>query len=130
MHSLLSVFNPLHSNINIYAYSPYFSLCSDKENFLNNQELFNVSDHFLYSYDNNDNLGIILEGEISCMSLFWVWGLEKVNVQMTENLVCLAFLFTLQQDVSKIGILIHKRFIMCLIFMMYVFLLQAKKIKV
>ena len=40
MHSLLSVFNPLHSNINIYAYSPYFSLCSDKENLLNNQELF------------------------------------------------------------------------------------------
>ena len=49
---------------------------------------------------------------------------------MTENLVCLAFLFTLQQDVSKIGILIYKRFIMFLIFMMYVFLLQAKKIKV
>ena len=31
---------------------------------------------------------------------------------MTENLVCLAFLFTLQQDVSKIGILINKKFIM------------------
>ena len=49
---------------------------------------------------------------------------------MTENLVCLAFLFTLQQDVSKIGILIYKRFIVYLIFMMYVFLLQAEKIKV
>ena len=91
---------------------------------------FVFSDHFLYSYDNHDNLEIILEGEISCMSLFWVWRLEKVNVQMTENLVCLAFLFTLQQDVSKIGILICKRFIVYLIFMMYVFLLQAKKIKV
>ena len=31
---------PLHSNINIYAYSPYFSLCSDKENLLNSQKLF------------------------------------------------------------------------------------------
>ena len=40
MHSLFSVFNPLHSNINIYAYSPYFSLCSDKENLLNSQKLF------------------------------------------------------------------------------------------
>ena len=91
---------------------------------------FFVSDHFLYSYDNNDNLGIILEGEMSCMSLFGVRGLEKDNVQMTENLVCLAFLFTLQQDVSKIGIFIYKRFIMYLIFILYVFLLQAKKIKV
>ena len=26
-------------------------LCSDKENLLNNQELFFVSDHFLYSHD-------------------------------------------------------------------------------
>ena len=49
---------------------------------------------------------------------------------MTENLVCLAFLFTLQQNVRKIGILIYKRFIMYSIFMMYVFLLLAKKIKV
>ena len=73
--------------------------------FAQQSRAFFVSDHFLYSYDNNDNLEIILEGEISCMSLFWVWRLEKVNVQMTENLVCLAFLFTLQQDVSKIGIL-------------------------
>ena len=30
--------------------------------------------------DNNDNLGIILQGEISCLSLFGVKGLEKVNV--------------------------------------------------
>ena len=98
--------------------------------FAQQSRAFFVSDHFLYSYDNNDNLGIVLEGEMSGMSLFGVWGLEKVNVQTTENLVCLAFLFTLQQDVSKIGILIYKRFIMFLIFMMYVFLLQAKKIKV
>ena len=31
---------------------------------------------------------------------------------MTENLVCLAFLFTLQQDVSKIGIFINLKNIM------------------
>ena len=53
------------------------------------------------------NLGMILQGEISSLSLFGVWGLEKVNVQIIENLVCLAFLFTLQQDVSKIGIFIN-----------------------
>ena len=58
------------------------------------------------------NLGMIFQGEISSLSLFGVWGLEKVNVQIIENLVCLAFLFTLQQDVSKIGILINKKFIM------------------
>ena len=41
------VFNPLHSKINIYAYSPYFSLCSGKKNLLNNEGLFFVSVHFL-----------------------------------------------------------------------------------
>ena len=53
--------------------------------------------------------------------------------------MCLAFLFTLQQDVSKIGILINKKFIMYYFnfylskdFLLFddVFLLQAKKIKV
>ena len=42
------------------------------------------------------NLEMILHGEISSSSLFGVWGLEKVDVQIIENLVCLAFLFTLQ----------------------------------
>ena len=41
---------------------------------------FFVSDHLLNSHDNNDNLGIILQGEISCLSLFEVKGLERVNV--------------------------------------------------
>ena len=73
MHSLLFVFNPLHSNINIYAYSPYFSLCSYKENLLNNQELF-----FLLVIISSIlmtvmfNLGMILQGEISSLSLFGV----------------------------------------------------------
>ena len=58
------------------------------------------------------NLGMILQGEISSLSLFGVWELEIVDVQIIENLMCLAFLFTLQQDVSKIGILINKKFIM------------------
>ena len=34
----------------------------------------------IQSHDNNDNLGIILQGEISCLSLFRVKGSEKVNV--------------------------------------------------
>ena len=105
MHSLLSVFNPLHSNINIYAYSPYFSLCSDKENLLNNQELFLLVIISSILMTVMFNLGMILQGWICSLSLYGVWGLEKVNVQIIENLVCLAFLFTLQQDVSKIGIL-------------------------
>ena len=85
MHSLLSVFNPLHSNINIYAYSPYFSLCSDKENLLNNQELFLLVIISSILMTLMFNLGMILWGEISSLSLFGVWGLEKVNVQIIEN---------------------------------------------
>ena len=46
------------------------------------------------------------------MSLFGVSGLEKVDVQIIENLVCLAFLFTLEQDVSKIGIFINLKNVM------------------
>ena len=65
MHSLLSVFNPLHSNINIYAYSPYFSLCSDKENLLNNQELFLLVIISSILMTLMFNLGMILQGEIS-----------------------------------------------------------------
>ena len=34
----------------------------------------------IQSHDNNDNLGIILQGEISCLSLFGVKGSGKVNV--------------------------------------------------
>ena len=34
----------------------------------------------IQSHDNNDNLGIILQGEISCLSLFGVKGSEKVYV--------------------------------------------------
>ena len=34
----------------------------------------------IHSHDNNDNLGIILQGEISCLSLFGVKGPEKVYV--------------------------------------------------
>ena len=34
----------------------------------------------IHSHDNNDNLGIILQGEISCLSLFGVKGSEKVYV--------------------------------------------------
>ena len=44
------------------------------------KSFFFVSDHLLNSHDNNDNLGIILQGEISCLSLFGVKGLERVNV--------------------------------------------------
>ena len=40
--------------------------------FAQQSRAFFVSDHFLYSYDNNDNLGIVLEGEMSGMSLFGV----------------------------------------------------------
>ena len=75
--------NSLHPNINIYAYSPFFSLCisqcSDKENLFNNQELcfVIVIMSSIQSHDNNDNLGIILQGEISCLSLFGVKGSEK-----------------------------------------------------
>ena len=47
----------------------------------------------IQSHDNNDNLGIILQGEISCLSLFGVKGLKKVNVYTVENLVCLSFFF-------------------------------------
>ena len=34
----------------------------------------------IQSHDHNDNLGIILQGEISCLSLFGVKGSEKVYV--------------------------------------------------
>ena len=34
----------------------------------------------IQSHDNNDNLGIILQGEISCLSLFGVKGSGKVYV--------------------------------------------------
>ena len=34
----------------------------------------------IQSHDNIDNLGIILQGEISCLSLFGVKGSEKVYV--------------------------------------------------
>ena len=34
----------------------------------------------IQSHDNNDNLGIILQGEISCLSLFRVKDSEKVYV--------------------------------------------------
>ena len=34
----------------------------------------------IQSQDNNDNLGMILQGEISCLSLFGVKGSGKVNV--------------------------------------------------
>ena len=44
------------------------------------KSFFFVSDHLLNSHDNNDNLGIIWQGEISCLSLFEVKGLERVNV--------------------------------------------------
>ena len=37
------------------------------------------------------NEGMILWGEISSKLLFGVWVVEWVNVQMIENLVCLAF---------------------------------------
>ena len=91
MHSLLFVFNPLHFNIIIYAYSPYFSLSSDKENLLNNQELFSVVIISSILMTLMFNLGMILWGEISSKLLFGVWVVEWVNVQMIENLVCLAF---------------------------------------
>ena len=48
--------------------------------FVQQSRAFFISDHFLNSHDNNDNLGIILQGEISCLSLFGVKGLERVNV--------------------------------------------------
>ena len=34
----------------------------------------------IQSHDNNDNFGIILQGEISYLSLFGAKGSEKVNV--------------------------------------------------
>ena len=34
----------------------------------------------IQSHDDNDNLGIILQGEIICLSLFGVKGLEKFDV--------------------------------------------------
>ena len=34
----------------------------------------------IQSHDNNDNLGVILQGEISCLSLFGVKGSAKVYV--------------------------------------------------
>ena len=48
--------------------------------FIGEARIFFVSDHLLNSHDNNDNLGIILQGEISCLSLFGVKGSEKVYV--------------------------------------------------
>ena len=50
--------------------------------FFNNQDLFFVIVIMssIHSHDNNDNLGIILQGEISCLSLFGVKGSEKVYV--------------------------------------------------
>ena len=47
----------------------------------------------IQSHDNNDNLGILLQGEISCLSLFGVKGTEKVTLSTVENMVCLAFFF-------------------------------------
>ena len=73
----------------------------------------------IHSHDNNDNLGIILQGEISCLSLFGVKGSEKVYVSTVENLVCLVFFFfffSMGQVVNKIGILINEKLIMYLIF--------------
>ena len=83
MHSLLSVlilYTLTSMSMHILRTFLYASpnvlarrICSTIKSF------FFVSDH-LNSHDNNDNLGIILQGEISCLSLFGVKSSEKVYV--------------------------------------------------
>ena len=53
-----------------------------QEEFVQQSRPFFVSDQLssIQSHNKNDNLGIILQGEIGCLSLFGVKGSGKVNV--------------------------------------------------
>ena len=83
MYVYMSPVNPLYPNISYCASSPHYSLYNSygalKENLSNNQGLYKFGIISLILINFMFDVGVILLGEITCLSLLGVKGLIRLQ---------------------------------------------------